>query len=55
MCSDILMLIALWYLLKYYSHKKGFDEGYNEGFMDGIIEEHNKNDYESIENFVDPA
>jgi hypothetical protein len=34
MCSDILLVIFLYWLLKTYSYKKGYDEGYADGAMD---------------------
>ena len=32
MCSDILMIIALWCLLKHYSYNKGYKQGDYDGY-----------------------
>ncbi len=31
MCSDILLIIIFWCLLKYYSYQKGYEDGDHDG------------------------
>lgn len=51
----ILIFAAYSFLLAHLSRRAGRKQDYNEGFMDGIIEEHNKSECESIKNFVEPT